>query len=63
LKILITNTDLFARAGTELYVRDLAPALARQGHQVAVYSNVLGEVAQETVSPGVPVFSTCPGFT
>jgi hypothetical protein len=57
LKILITNNSLAARAGTELYVRDLAPALARQGHEVAVYSNVLGEVAREIDSLGVPVFS------
>ncbi|MGA2935611.1 MAG: glycosyltransferase [Syntrophobacteraceae bacterium] len=57
LKILITNNTLAARAGTELYVRDLASALARQGHEVAVYSNVLGETAQEIDSLGVPVFS------
>jgi hypothetical protein len=57
LKILITNNTLAARAGTELYVRDLALALARHGHEVAVYSNVLGEVAQEIESLGIAVCS------
>lgn len=57
MKILITNNSLATRTGTELYVRDLAPALAREGHEVAVYSNVLGEVAREIDSLGVPVFS------
>lgn len=47
LRLLMTNNTLAARAGTELYVRDLAAALVRRGHQVTAYSPLLGEVAHE----------------
>jgi hypothetical protein len=55
LKILITNNGLAARAGSELYVRDLALALLRQGHTPIAYSTVLGEVADELRSATIPI--------
>ncbi len=57
MKILITNNTLRDRAGSELYVRDLASALAREGHKVAAYSNVVGDVGDEISSFGIPVVS------
>jgi hypothetical protein len=55
LKILITNNGLAARAGSELYVRDLALALLRRGHIPIAYSTVLGEVADELRSATIPI--------
>jgi glycosyltransferase involved in cell wall biosynthesis len=55
LRILITNNTLDQRAGTELYVRDLATALIRRGHHPVAYSQALGEVAEELRGAGVPV--------
>jgi hypothetical protein len=58
LKILITNHSLSDRAGSELYVRDLATALLARGHRPIVYSPVLGEVAREIRSWSIPVVDT-----
>jgi hypothetical protein len=55
LRVLITNTALARRAGTEVYVRDLALAVMRRGHLPVVYSTVLGEVAEELRRATVPV--------
>src|SRR5580704_4585509 len=55
LKILITNNGLAARAGSELYVRDLALALLRRGHIPIAYSTVLGEVADELRGATIPI--------
>ncbi|MEN6437634.1 MAG: hypothetical protein ABFD97_03525 [Syntrophobacter sp.] len=55
MKILFTNNTLKDRAGSELYVRDLASALAREGHEVAAYSNIVGDVAEEISCFGIPV--------
>lgn len=55
LKILITNNTLAARAGSELYVRDLSIALMKQGHHPIVYSTVLGDVADELYHATIPV--------
>jgi hypothetical protein len=55
LKILITNNTLSARAGTELYVSEVATALLKRGHRPVAYSNVLGEVAEEMRATGIPV--------
>jgi len=54
-RILLTNNTLAERAGSELYVRDLAAALSRRGHHPVAYSQVLGEVAEELRAAGVPV--------
>jgi Glycosyltransferase Family 4 len=55
LKILFTNNTLATRAGSELWVRDVAIALKRRGHEPAAYSPTLGEVAVELRAEGVPV--------
>ncbi|HVN88119.1 MAG TPA: sulfotransferase [Candidatus Binatia bacterium] len=55
LRVLITNNTLAARAGTELYVRDVALALLARGHTPIAYSTRLGEVAEELRAATVPV--------
>src|SRR5262245_59450333 len=55
LRVLITNLSLSARSGTELYTRDLAVELRRLGHAPAVYSPMLGSVADEVRAAGVGV--------
>ena len=55
LRILITNHSLKERAGSELYVRELALWLLRNGHSPIVYSTNLGEVASEIRQATVPV--------
>ncbi|WP_266158355.1 glycosyltransferase [Dyella silvatica] len=52
---MITNNTLDARAGSELYVRDIALALLKRGHQPIAYSSVLGTVANELRAATVPV--------
>jgi hypothetical protein len=47
LRVLITNRTLATRTGTELYVRDLAFALADRGHTPIVYTPQPGEIASE----------------
>jgi hypothetical protein len=55
MRILLTNFDLAQRAGTQLYVRDVAGALLARGHSPVVYTRRLGEVAEELRSRTVPV--------
>ena len=55
LRILITNNSLAMRAGSELYVRDLATALLARGHTPIAYSTELGDVARELRAATVPV--------
>ena len=55
MKILITNNTLSHRAGTELYVRDVALALQKRGHSPFVYSSTLGEIADEIREAAIPV--------
>jgi hypothetical protein len=55
-RILMTNNTLDLPAGTELNIRDMAVAMAARGHQVAAYSDVLGEVARQIRDAGVAVF-------
>ena len=55
LRVLITNNTLDSRAGTELYVYDVAVALLERGHRPVAYSNVLGQVATELEAAGVPI--------
>jgi hypothetical protein len=54
LRVLITNNTLAARAGSELYVRDVVAALLERGHLPIAYSTRHGEVAQE-LHPDIPV--------
>ena len=53
MRVLITNNTLAQRAGTELYVRDIAFALRRRGHEPVAYSSHLGEVAEELRAGGI----------
>jgi Glycosyltransferase Family 4 len=55
LRVLITNSTLANRAGTELYVRDLARGLLARGHTPIAYSTSLGEVAQDLRLATIPV--------
>jgi glycosyl transferase family 4 len=55
MRILITNTALANRSGSELYVRDLAFGLLERGHTPLVYSPILGAVAQEIRAATIPV--------
>jgi hypothetical protein len=55
MRVLITNATLTIPSGTDTYIRDLAGALRRAGHEVAAYSNILGEAAQILRDAGVTV--------
>ena len=55
MRILITNHALVNRAGSELYVRDVAEGLLRRGHTPIAYSTKLGAVAAELRAATVPV--------
>jgi len=55
LRILVTNNAAANRAGTELFVRDLAAGLLARGYRPVVYSTVLGEVAELLRRITVPV--------
>jgi hypothetical protein len=55
LKILLTNNTLAGRAGTELYVRDVAVELLKRGHTPVAFSTLLGAVAEELRAATVPV--------
>ncbi len=55
MRILITNNTLDSRAGSELYVRDLAVKLLKRGHTPIAYSTKLGDVAQEIRNATIPV--------
>lgn len=55
MRILITNHALANRAGSELYVRDLAIGLLGRGHEPITYSTRLGDVARDIRAAGVLV--------
>ncbi|WP_190293677.1 glycosyltransferase [Roseibium aggregatum] len=57
LRILMTNNTLATRAGSEVYVRDLAIDLMKRGHFPVAYSQSLGEVAEELAAATIPVQS------
>jgi hypothetical protein len=57
MRVLLTNNTLDSRAGSELWVRDVALALLRRGHQPIAYSRRLGVVAEELRRLTVPVLS------
>lgn len=61
LRVLITNTTLASRTGTETYVRDLALVLLRRGHAPVVYSPETGEIARELRKATVPVVEDLAG--
>lgn len=53
--MLLTNNTLNARAGSELYIRDVAIELMKRGHSPICYSQDLGEVADELRKATIPV--------
>ncbi len=55
MRILLTNNTLGERAGTELYLRDVALELMRRGHHPIAFSTVHGQVAGELRAATVPV--------
>ena len=55
MRVLITNNTLRERAGSELYVRDVACRLHELGHEVVAFSTQLGAVADELQAAGVMV--------
>lgn len=55
MRILMTNHSLRFRSGSELYLRDLALALRRRGHEPMVYAPVLGNVADDFRALAIPV--------
>ena len=55
MRVLLTNNTLKWRAGTELYVLDVARRLKQLGHEPVAYSPCLGEVAELLAQAGVPV--------
>ena len=55
LTVLITNNTLNNRAGSELYLRDIAVALLKRGHKPVAFSTVLGDVARELRKATIPV--------
>lgn len=57
MRVLLTNNTLRARAGTEMYVYDVARELKRLGHEPAAYSPVLELVADLLRADGIPVLN------
>ncbi len=55
LRVLIANSYLDDYAGSQVVARDLAFELRRQGHEPAVYSPLLGQVADEIRNAGIVV--------
>ncbi|MBN1193616.1 MAG: glycosyltransferase family 4 protein [Coriobacteriia bacterium] len=58
MRVLITNYCLISLSGTELYVRDIALELRRQGHTPVVYASWLGKTAEDLSLEGIPVTSS-----
>ncbi len=54
-RILLTNHQLSTRGGSELYLRDVAGALRRRGHQPIAYSPSLGQAADDLRECAIPV--------
>jgi hypothetical protein len=61
--VLITNNTLANRAGSELYVRDIATALLKRGHTPIAFSTVLGDVARELREATIPVIESLDALT
>jgi hypothetical protein len=55
MRVLLTNNTLGPRAGTELYIYDVAVELLKRGHEPVAFSTELGEVAEQLRAATVPV--------
>jgi len=63
MKILITNHRLSDRTGSELFAAEMAESLRVAGHQVCLFSSLVGALANQIRSDGVSVVtdpSECP---
>src|SRR5258708_2062753 len=58
MRVLLTNNTLNLRAGSELYLLDVAIELMRRGHHPVAYSTILGPVADELRAATIPVIQT-----
>lgn len=57
MRVLLTNNTLAGRAGSEMYVLDVARRLKTLGHEPMAFSTQLGEVAEALRAAAVPVVS------
>ncbi len=55
LSVLFTNNTLSERAGSEMYLRDVAQALLDRGHHPVAFSLVLGAIADDLRRATIPV--------
>lgn len=55
MKILMTNHRLRSAGGSEWFVVEVAGALKKRGHEVAVFTTVGGEMAERLQEAGTPV--------
>src|SRR5260370_31380113 len=55
MRVLLTNKPLRYRAGSELYIYDVAVELLKRGHEPIVFSTVMGEVGELLRAATVPV--------
>lgn len=55
MRILLTNTSLIHRAGSELYLYELATRLLERGHSPVAFSPRLGPLAEEMRKATIPV--------
>src|SRR4029453_19048746 len=63
LRVLFTNVALAERTGSEMYVHDLALALAARGHTPLVYTPQPGPLAPDLASRGVEVRGSLADFS
>jgi glycosyl transferase family 4 len=63
LRVLITNCRLAARTGSEMYVHDLALALAARGHVPLIYTPERGVLATELARRGIEVRESLEEFS
>jgi hypothetical protein len=63
LSILFTNNTLAVRAGSELWIRDVARALVARGHRPAAFTLVPGSVADELRAATVPIVTDLANFS
>lgn len=63
MRVLITNSSVATRSGTELYVRDLALGLLGRGHNPVVYTPKAGQLARELRAKSVPVTESLNSIT
>jgi hypothetical protein len=63
MRILITNSIVASRSGSELYVRDLACGLLDRGHTPVVYTTNIGPLAEELRKQTIPVTNSLDTIT